>query len=95
MNRFKGNEGRIQNIEDIKRDLDRAVDEKYAIIEIATGNIRESKKRMETEPMSDIEYNALKQNVALNQSIIDQSLTDLHEIFKRITELDQEVENSK
>ena len=36
MNRFKGNEGRIQNIEDIKRDLDRAVDEKYAIIEIAT-----------------------------------------------------------
>ena len=95
MNRFKGNEGRIQNIEDIKRDLDRAVDEKYAIIEIATGNIRESKKRMEAEPMSDIEYNALKQNVALNQSIIDQSLTDLHEIFKRIAELDQEVENSK
>lgn len=95
MNRFKGNEGRIQNIEDIKRDLDRAVDEKYAIIEIATGNIRESKKRMETKPMSDIEYNALKQNVALNQSIIDQSLTDLHEIFKRIAELDQEVENSK
>ena len=95
MNRFKGNEGRIQNIEDIKRDLDRAVDEKYAIIEIATGNIRESKQRMETEPMSAIEYNALKQNVALNQSIIDQSLTDLHEIFKRIAELDQEVENSK
>ena len=50
---------------------------------------------METEPMSDIEFNALKQNVALNQSIIDQSLTDLHEIFKRIAELDQEVENSK
>ncbi len=95
MSKLNGNEGRIQNIEDIKRDLDRAVDEKYAIIEIATDNIRESKKRMETELMSDIEYNALKQNVALNQSIIDQSLTDLHEIFKRIAELDEEVENFK